>query len=280
VAPNVTAGVPTILPVAGPIAGTYAINDVLVNELIADVPVALINTGIPLNNVILETVLQPPPVINKMNVVQSGNYFMTCNSQKLGCIRVSYSQNSAIYLTALTHVSSIGQTGAETIPGSWGCSESLYQRLVGSLAVMSKADFIAHLHAENLLWTWVFRIAGLILVWMAVYCCFAPIVAGADVIGDALDYLPCGGYLEDALEGVVGMVVCFMSCGIGFSCGFFVIAITWLFMRPLYGGLMLAGCAALICCVAAVRGMVKGRKKDKGYRGAHRGGQSDDESME
>merc|ERR1712137_415008 len=71
---------------------------------------------------------------------------------------------------------------------------------------------------------------------------------------------PCGGYIEDFLEGVVQSVLCCLSCGIGCSCGFTVIALVWLFMRPLYGGILLAIAVTMCVCVGVVRSSTTARR--------------------
>lgn len=72
--------------------------------------------------------------------------------------------------------------------------------------------------------------------------------------------------MEDFLEGVVNSVLCCLSCGIGCSTGFVVIALVWLFMRPLYGGILLAIAVGMCICVGFVRNStktVRGVKKGK-----------------
>jgi len=142
---------------------------------------------------------------------------------------------------------------------------------------MSKDDFLDALANANRIMTWIIRLAGLIAAWIAVYCCFSPIAAAADIIGDGLNYLPCGGYIEDLLEGVVDAVLCCMSCAVGCSCGLFVIAVTWLYMRPLYGALMLAGSVTLCVCAVLVRSQHTSRRKPKGYHASRDHESSDQE---
>lgn len=54
---------------------------------------------------------------------------------------------------------------------------------------------------------------GLCFAALTVYCCFAPISAAADVVGDYIRCIPCvGETLEDLLEGMVDALLCAVSC--------------------------------------------------------------------
>jgi len=67
--------------------------------------------------------------------------------------------------------------------------------------------------------------------------------------------------LEDCLEGIVDWVICVISCNIGLGASFLVIAVVWVFMRPMWGiGLLVLGCC---CCGSslAVRQMFKQDKE-------------------
>merc|ERR1712025_1368448 len=105
---------------------------------------------------------------------------------------------------------------------------------------MTKDELLSREHNANSTQTWLLRIAGLVMAWAAVFCCFAPIAFAADVFGDVLNFIPCcGNMLEGIVEGVVNFVLCCLSCAIGCSCGLLVIAVMWVFMRPLVGGTLL-----------------------------------------
>jgi len=200
-----------------------------------------------------------PLAVSAANLMIEGNYLKTCRVDTLGCIRIKYSMSSATAPSVITHVGSAGQTGPEAVPGSWGCSGAPWQAI--EPVPMSKAEMIEALQAENKATTWILRILGLCLAWAAVYCCFQPVAAAAGAVGDCVNFLPCGGYLQDMLEGVVQQVICCMSCGIGCSSGLLVMALVWLFMRPLYGGLMLAASLCLCFCAAAARSQTTAARK-------------------
>lgn len=67
--------------------------------------------------------------------------------------------------------------------------------------------------------------------------------------------------MEDLLEGMVDTLLCIVSCGIGCSCGLLVIALVWLFMRPLIGGGLMAVCLVLALCACAVANQNKSQRK-------------------
>jgi len=185
-----------------------------------------------------------------------------------GCIRVSYKYSKDTSLSAFTHVGKGPfDLGAQATPGGWGCKEAPFQ--VGRGGPVSKESLVENLQGEQSTKVWVLRFLGLIAAWWAVHCILQPIAAAADVMGDFINYLPCGGYLEDMLEGIVGVVLCLISCSVSLSSGLCTIAVVWLFMRPLYG-------AALILCVVLLCGCALGVQKQcadpskKGKKAARR----------
>lgn len=173
----------------------------------------------------------------------SGTYVITCQQQRIGCIRIQFFKN---WDTIVTMVSAVqgGSTLPVDVPSSWGCGTDKFQALEGGKE--SKSSFFSMMEESNTSTTWMMRVFGLLLTWAAVYCCFAPIAGAIDVVGDCIRGIPClGQFLEDLLEGMVTCILCVVSCGFGCSCGLFVIAVVWLYMRPLIGGGLMLFCAAL-----------------------------------
>eukprot|EP00435_Cladocopium_sp_Y103_P066977 s216_g29.t1 len=173
----------------------------------------------------------------------TGTYIITCQQQRLGCIRIQYFKN---WDTMVTMVSAVqgGSTLPVDVPASWGCGSDKFQALEGGKE--SKTSFFHMMEESNTSTTWMMRVFGLLLTWAAVYCCFAPIAGAIDVVGDCIRGIPClGQFLEDLLEGMVTCILCVVSCGCGCSAGLFVIAVVWLYMRPLIGGGLMLLCAAL-----------------------------------
>jgi len=189
------------------------------------------------------------------------NYLATCKSDRLGCVRISYNKSAA------THISSIGLVGAsgvmtpQNIAKTWGCPTTDFIRMYPR--EMTKEEMIAEMRKENHATTWVLRLVGLLAAWFGLYCCFDPIASAADKMGDVLSYIPCfGPMLSSALEGIVEMFLCIISCGFGMSFGLFVIAVVWLGMRPMIGGpLMAASLALLLVGYCAMRKSERDPKK-------------------
>eukprot|EP00913_Durusdinium_trenchii_P012893 g12107.t1 len=172
---------------------------------------------------------------NSAAIDPSGKFVVTCARPSIGCMRISYSQNSARSVSVLSGVEPGGYTKPIEVQSSWGCSAGRFSALMGE--PMSLQAFSARLEEANSTSTWIIRVLGLCFAALTVYCCFAPISAAADVVGDYIRCIPCvGETLEDLLEGMVDALLCAVSCAFGCSCGLLVIAITWLVMRPLIGG--------------------------------------------
>ncbi|CAK8995277.1 unnamed protein product [Durusdinium trenchii] len=188
---------------------------------------------------------------NSAAIDPSGKFVVTCARPSIGCMRISYSQNSARSVSVLSGVEPGGYTKPIEVQSSWGCSAGRFSALMGE--PMSLQAFSARLEEANSTSTWIIRVLGLCFAALTVYCCFAPISAAADVVGDYIRCIPCvGETLEDLLEGMVDALLCAVSCAFGCSCGLLVIAITWLVMRPLIGGGVLLVCLVLFCCGYAI----------------------------
>lgn len=183
------------------------------------------------------------------NTAVSGQYLVSCSSPTIGCMRLSYKVNGATSVGAFASIGSDGTTQPVNVPWFWGCHAKSWMALMGYKSTPTISTLVASLHDQNTVRTWVLRAVGLVLAWMAVYCCLSPLTAAADIMGDWLRCIPCiGPSLESILEGAVECVVCIIACNTGFSCGIFVIACVWVIMRPLIGGLIMAG--ALLLFVA------------------------------
>jgi len=190
-------------------------------------------------------------IINSINTNTVGvheetpHFLSSCRSDKLGCIRISYSKSDATHMSVLALTEGAGILKPQPVDSSWGCAATSFIRMFPE--EMSKDDMIARLKDEQHATTWGFRIAGLIAAMCGLYCCFQPVAHAADVMGDVLSYIPIIGQLmENVLEGVVDMALLIISCSFGLSCGLLVIAIVWLAMRPVVGGPLLLGVLVLM----------------------------------
>eukprot|EP00747_Dinoflagellata_sp_TGD_P113285 gnl/TRDRNA2_/TRDRNA2_171670_c0_seq6.p1 gnl/TRDRNA2_/TRDRNA2_171670_c0~~gnl/TRDRNA2_/TRDRNA2_171670_c0_seq6.p1 ORF type:complete len:475 (-),score=92.25 gnl/TRDRNA2_/TRDRNA2_171670_c0_seq6:278-1702(-) len=287
---GVTKGLPSPLVVnpstikAGEVkAGAHTINEHLMSGFSVDTYVDLTSVAAEfgktnaLANATTETTLTAseltvcPGPSNQLNTA-----LCTCAVPALDCVRISWKKSAATFATVIAKEDAAGSQEAE-IPSSWLCSASKYARLFDSELTFEKT--IETLHGENTVITWLLRIIGLLGAWGAVYCCLAPIATAADLVGDVLDMIPCiGGYLEDFIEGVVGTILCFISCSCGCSSALFVMAVVWFVMRPLYGGLLLLVVFLLIGCAVAAGNMAP--KKEAGRRRRRKSRVADGEMMD
>jgi len=192
-----------------------------------------------------------PTTVNTGNlkVAAAGNELETCSNRmpRLGCVTLSYKVSAPAMVSVIAEITA-GQLAPKETPSSWGCSGSEFSEFTeGNIP---KDKMLAKLTSANSMMTWILRFVGVLGAWMAVYCILSPITYMADKIGDVADYIPCvGGFLESFIEGVVGAVVCFISCSCSCSCSLTVMALVWVFMRPLVGAVFLL--IALCCCGAA-----------------------------
>lgn len=181
------------------------------------------------------------------------NYLATCKSDRLGCVRISYNRSDATHISAIGLVGASGVMTPQNVAKTWGCPTADFIRMYPR--EMTKEEMIAEMRKENHAQTWVLRVVGLLAAWFGLYCCFDPIATAADKMADVLSYIPCfGPMLSSALEGIVEMFLCIISCGFGMSMGLFVIAVVWLGMRPMIGGpLMAASMTLMIVGYCAMR---------------------------
>lgn len=193
----------------------------------------------------------------------------SCSAQKIGCEKLSFQQSTATHVSVFAKSKgSSGDLDKIAFPSAWGCSAESTWFIIQGTDKLDLQTALMTLLSQNDTQVWILRIVLTIFSILGVYFILSPISYAADKLGDVLNMIPCvGGYLEDAVEGVVGAVVCGIACGVGCCCSLFVISIFWLLLRPLYGGSLLA--VALCCCGAAVYyrssegAPNKGKKKKK-----------------
>merc|ERR1740121_1659 len=98
--------------------------------------------------------------------------------------------------------------------------------------------------------TWVFRIVGFVIMWVAFSLCFGPLEVAADCI-------PCIG---PCLGDSIAAVTCCISCLPGCACTLGVIGVVWVAMRPMVGGPMVAVFLLTLCGFVAFKCYAKGQK--------------------
>jgi len=253
-------------------AGPFRINQTLVNDLHVDtgVDVAPLMLLIP-----ARTQIQNPftPFMEltedkfSAKTIGTTSYMVTCaTADVVNCLRISYRKNSDTGVAVMANIGTGDVTGPHDMPSAWGCASTPWARMFSYKAggALTKETMLAKLNAGNQTMTWIIRLFGILATWLAVYCCFQPISAFVDVIGDYLACIPCiGGAMEMLLEGVVGVILCAVSCMCGVSSALIVIAIVWVVMRPLVGICLLAVAILLIGLGVYLGHQHKEPKKEK-----------------
>lgn len=119
----------------------------------------------------------------------------------------------------------------------------------------SAQDLINKATSENTTLTWVFRILCFFVLWMGLQLCFGPCMLVPDLI-------PCiGPYISD----LVGYLLCCATCIAATFWFCLVVAISWIYFRPMIG------IPLFIVAVAAGVGLVVWRVKNKQQKHANNG---------
>lgn len=187
----------------------------------------------------------------------------------MGCFKVTYKANVGPYTSVFANIGTGGLTKPIAVPSAWGCSKSDYSRLWVDSAANTKTEKLATLKAERQFTTLLLRILGVFGAWCGIYMCCGPVTAMIDIMGDALDMIPCcGDMLESIFEGVAQFIICMMSMGVGCGAALCTIALVWVAMRPMVGiPLFIVSCCLCAGCVGlrymlAPPGKKKGRYDD------------------
>ena len=104
-----------------------------------------------------------------------------------------------------------------------------------SVGTHSAENMFASAHASNSMWTWILRFVGVFLVCMSIGMILAPLSVLASVI--------------PFLGKLVGIGTGFVSLFLGTAWSLLIIALAWLFYRPLIGIVLLMAAVLLIVCV-------------------------------
>lgn len=186
----------------------------------------------------------------------SPSYLSTCQTDRLGCIRISYKKSEAEYLSVIGMAGASGvmepwnveaQLAKYPLQASYGCDATPFIRMFPK--EMTKSEMIAELKGDNMLKIWAWRIACFIGAWFGMYFLLEPFANYADRMAVWLDVVPiCGVAFGRALEGIVEMFVCLISCALGLGCGMMAAGLVWLGLRPIIGGPLLGG-GVLMCII-------------------------------
>lgn len=123
-----------------------------------------------------------------------------------------------------------------TASDSWMCSGFTLGQLREGYHTIDQ--FFAALSAEATTLTVLFRVLGLVFMWIGFGLLFKPL----EVAADCIPFI--GPYMGDGVSCITGCITCPMA----FCCGLGIIGVMWVFMRPLVGGPLLA----LWCCGCVV----------------------------
>lgn len=234
---------------------------------------------------------QPPASLHEKNTLISDNMIHSCQSEKIGCLRVSFKRSHPEHVVALGKVSNVAGTFDESgweAPPDWLCSgydinricpmdstqDSSYDLTKGVQVCEespSKDEFFEKMYSENSTSAWIYRVVGWLLCWIAVCMIFCPVTTIVEMASDMLDSLteciPGIGCLVDQMTdmfvGLVQSVVCCVSFMCATSCFLTVMAIAWVVMRPLYGIAFLSLATCFCCCAAGIMSMFKGQGSSK-----------------
>ena len=101
-----------------------------------------------------------------------------------------------------------------------------------SVGTHSAENMFESAHAANSMWTWILRFVGVLLVCMSIGMMLAPLSVLASVV-------PFLGKLVGIGTGLVSMLF-------GLAWSLLIIALAWLFYRPLIGAILLAAAVGLV----------------------------------
>lgn len=191
----------------------------------------------------------PPTTVDTSNLFVQGNDLTTCPGQMMiGCVQIRYVAAKPDAVSVIADVSSSRTLSPTVTPASWGCSKDTFYGF--KEGAVSKEQMLGGHKDGNNMTVWLLRLVGILGAWIAAYCFFSPITWCAGKVGDCFEFIPCvGDFMSGAIEGIADAIVCMMSMGCACSCAFFVIAIVWLYMRPLYG---VAFLTVTCCCCGLV----------------------------
>lgn len=242
---------------AGVKAGGFTFTDEdLIKTIKADedIPMTPFKSGFSLNAATDNIVTTIAP--NTVTVHDDSPMFLsTCKTDRLGCIRISYQKAS------ITHMSVIGFAGAAGVMEPWNvegqeakypmqksytCDTTPFIKMVPRS--MLKSEMIAYLRGDHTVQTWALRVAGMIALWFGFYCALDPFASSSDRMASYLAYIPwCGPCFGKAMDGVVEMFVCLISCALGMSCGMVAAGLVWAGLRPVIGAPLCAGGVVMFC---------------------------------
>jgi Transmembrane protein 43 len=160
--------------------------------------------------------------------VVDGNIYIGADpgSPQIGDYRISYE------LAPVGPVSVIGRQAASSITQyQTKAGDNL---LMASAGTRSAAEMFKEAELENRILTWVLRGCGLVAIWLGAFLIIRPLVVVADVV--------------PLIGGLVGAGAGLIALAFAFAAGSLVIAMAWLWYRPIISliALVIGGAAAFV----------------------------------
>lgn len=181
-----------------------------------------------------------------------GSTFRQGSGSNIGDLQVTFKSNDwGNTMATLLGKNDNGEVKAWTAPSDWLCKGfSLDDFRMGK---KSKEELFKALKEESSALTWVLRLLCFGLLWFAWSRLFGPL----EVVADCIPFIgPCLGDMVQA-------VVCCISCLPATCCCMFVVAITWVALRPMIGIPLFLGCIAIAVGLGALKYYADQKKKEK-----------------
>jgi len=142
----------------------------------------------------------------------------------IGDVKVTFYGNDwANTLATLLGMNANGQLIEWTAPSSWLCSG--FQLADLRMGAFNRDQLFDVLDKEHYTITWIIRVVGFALLWLAFSLLFGPLEVLAD-------FIPCIG---PCLGDSVAAVTCCISCLPATACCSLVVGVVWVAMRPFVG---------------------------------------------
>eukprot|EP00928_Gymnodinium_smaydae_P089851 TRINITY_DN73740_c0_g1_i1.p1 TRINITY_DN73740_c0_g1~~TRINITY_DN73740_c0_g1_i1.p1 ORF type:complete len:458 (+),score=113.49 TRINITY_DN73740_c0_g1_i1:66-1439(+) len=163
------------------------------------------------------------------------DHITTCPvSAEIGCIQLSFQTTSATVASAFGAVMNSDKITKWYAPETWLCSSEGVMNLVTS--DMPKNEMLKLMHEGNSNLLMMLRICGWLGVCLSIYMALYPLFAFFDILSDYIECIPCvGDFIADSIDTLVGCALCCGSFFVGTTISVFVIAVSWVFVRPIVG---------------------------------------------
>ncbi len=181
--------------------------------------------------------------------VKNGNYITNSKNSaapEVGDIRISYVKNNYSVVSILAKQDGNSFTGYTSEAG-----KVLNELKEGKL---SGEEMINVVESQNNTLKWIFRIFGIIFIVVGCNCLVGPII-------NLLEFIPLLGKF---VSGIIGLIASL----IGFAISLIIIAIAWIFYRPVFGICLLGG--AILLIVVSIL-LFNSKKKKAKLAGAEQG---------